>query len=90
MRAITVKLFEREMVALSEWVYQTRYKEEGKDTDYSLMAPVIRSRRVSGLCAAEKHQDKNFATLTNEIDQALEGLCNAHIKEAEDNSSVRA
>jgi len=45
---------------------------------------------VSGLCAAEKHQDKNFATLTNEIDQALEGLCNAHIKEAEDNSSVRA
>ena len=31
-RAITLKLFEREMVALSEWVYEVRYNQEERDT----------------------------------------------------------
>src|SRR5262245_46127666 len=38
-RAIIVKMCERAMVALSKRVYQARYKEEGKDTESSLMAP---------------------------------------------------
>jgi|SRR5262245_35107739 len=41
--------------------------------------------RLSGILAAEKNQDKIFALLTNEADHASEGLCNANLKEAEDN-----
>jgi len=44
--------------------------------------------RLSGILAAEKNQDKIFALLTNEADHASEGLCNANLKEAEDNSSA--